>query len=148
MPTPSAEDYLERIYELIQEKGYARVIDIASSLQVRSSSVTKMLQKLDAAALVNYEKYRGITLTPRGEAIAKSVKTRHRKLEELLKMLGVDEHTVQRDVEGIEHHVSPGTLACFRDLVSFLQENPSALSAILKHRRCQRRAAEGASSQS
>ncbi|MCS6936473.1 MAG: transcriptional regulator MntR [Candidatus Bipolaricaulota bacterium] len=138
MPTPSAEDYLERIYELIQEKGYARVIDIASSLQVRSSSVTKMLQRLGAESLVNYEKYRGITLTPRGEAIAKSVKNRHRKLEELLRMLGVGERSIARDVEGVEHHVSPETLACFQDLVSFFQAHPKTLAAFLKHRRARR----------
>lgn len=146
MPTPSVEDYLERIYELIQEKGYARVIDIASSLQVRSSSVTKMLQKLGSEALLNYEKYRGITLTAHGLAIARSVKSRHRKLEELLKMLGVDEDSIARDVEDVEHHVSPGTLACFRDLVSFFQEHPQALSAFLEHRRAQRRSHDGISS--
>ena len=135
MPTPSAEDYLERIYELIQQKGYARVIDIASSLKVQSSSVTKMLQRLDSEQLVKYEKYRGITLTPQGEAIAKSVKNRHRQLEELLKILGVDEATIQKDVEGIEHHLSPRTLECLRDLVSFLHEDPHALRAFQEHRR-------------
>lgn len=135
MPTPSAEDYLERIYELIQQKGYARVIDIASSLKVRSSSVTKMLQRLDSEHLVKYEKYRGIALTPQGEAIAKSVKNRHRQLEEFLKILGVDEATIQKDVEGIEHHLSPRTLECLRDLVSFLHEDPHALQAFHKHRR-------------
>jgi Mn-dependent DtxR family transcriptional regulator len=142
MPTPSAEDYLERIYELIQQKGYARVIDIASSLKVQSSSVTKMLQKLDSESLVKYEKYRGITLTPRGEAIAQSVKNRHHKLEELLKILGVDEATIERDVEGIEHHLSPSTLACLRDLVSFLQKDPHALRAFKEHRRTHQQAAE------
>ena len=142
MPTPSAEDYLERIYELIQQKGYARVIDIASSLQVQSSSVTKMLQKLDGEHLVKYEKYRGITLTSHGEAIAKSVKSRHRKLEELLKILGVDEVTIQKDVEGIEHHLSPSTLACLRDLVSFLQEDSHALRAFKEHRRARQQATE------
>ncbi len=142
MPTPSAEDYLERIYELIKQKGYARVIDIASSLKVQSSSVTKMLQKLDGENLVKYEKYRGITLTPHGEAIARSVKNRHHKLEELLKILGVDEVTIQKDVEGIEHHLSPSTLACLRDLVSFLQEDPHALRAFQEHRRTQQQTAE------
>lgn len=139
MPTPSAEDYLERIYELIQQKGYARVIDIASSLKVQSSSVTKMLQKLDSERLVKYEKYRGIALTPQGEVIAKSVKSRHRKLEELLKILGVDEVTIQKDVEGIEHHLSPDTLACLRDLVGFLQEDPRTLQAFTEYRRSHRK---------
>ncbi len=145
MPTPSAEDYLERIYELIQQKGYARVIDIASSLKVQSSSVTKMLQRLDSEQLVKYEKYRGITLTPQGEAIAKSVKNRHRQLEELLKILGVDEATIQKDVEGIEHHLSPRTLECLRDLVSFLHEDPHALRAFQEHRRTRPPAPENSS---
>ncbi len=135
MPTPSVEDYLERIYELIQKKGYARVIDIAASLKVQSSSVTRMLQRLDSEHLVRYEKYRGITLTSKGEAIARSVKNRHRQLEELFKILGVDEATIQKDVEGIEHHLSPTTLECLRDLVSFLHEDPYALQAFQKHRR-------------
>jgi len=41
------EDYLERIYKLMEEKGYARVSDIAEGLSVHPSSVTKMIQKLD-----------------------------------------------------------------------------------------------------
>ena len=45
-PSQSAEEYLERIHELIEEKGYARVVDIASSLQVKQASVTSMVQKL------------------------------------------------------------------------------------------------------
>ena len=46
LPSQSAEDYLERIHELIEEKGYARVVDIASSLKVRQASVTSMVQRL------------------------------------------------------------------------------------------------------
>ena len=44
MPTPSMEDYIEQIYLLIEEKGYARVSDIAENLSVHPSSVTKMVQ--------------------------------------------------------------------------------------------------------
>src|SRR5271170_5378945 len=59
-PSQSAEDYLERIHALIQEKGYARVVDIASSLQVKQASVTSMVQKLAELGYLNYEKYRGL----------------------------------------------------------------------------------------
>ena len=62
-PSQTAEDYLERIHELIEEKGYARVVDIASSLAVRQASVTSMVQKLDELGYLNYEKYRGLILT-------------------------------------------------------------------------------------
>lgn len=131
MLTPSMEDYLEKIYELMNEKGYARVSDIASSLAVQPSSVTKMLQKLDENEYVSYEKYRGIVLTPRGEKMGKLMKERHAMLAEFLRMLGVAEETIQRDVEGIEHHVSPRTLESLQALVVFFHANPAALEAFM-----------------
>jgi hypothetical protein len=67
LPTPSMEDYIEQIYILIEEKGYARVSDIAEALSVHPSSVTKMVQKLDKDEYLVYEKYRGLVLTPREE---------------------------------------------------------------------------------
>jgi Mn-dependent DtxR family transcriptional regulator len=61
--TTRMEDYLEVIYELIAQKGYATTVDISSYLNVSSPSVTKMLQRLNESGHVNYEKYRGISLT-------------------------------------------------------------------------------------
>ena len=55
----AVEDYLERILELINTKGYARVVDIARSLSISQASVTNMVQRLDAEGLLKYEKYRG-----------------------------------------------------------------------------------------
>ena len=52
-------------------------------------------------------------------------------LAEFLRMLGVAEETLQKDVEGIEHHVSPKTLESLQALVVFFQDNPSALEAFL-----------------
>ena len=46
VPSQSAEDYLERILELIQQTGQARVVDIANSLNIRQASVTNMVKKL------------------------------------------------------------------------------------------------------
>ena len=66
LPSQSAEDYLERIHALIEEKGYARVVDIASSLEVKQASVTSMVQKLGELGYLNYEKYRGLILTEKG----------------------------------------------------------------------------------
>lgn len=127
MLTPSMEDYLEKIYELMKEKGYARVSDIASSLAVQPSSVTKMIQKLDEQKYVTYEKYRGIILTPRGEQLGRLMKQRHKMLEGFLRMLGVNEATIEKDVEGIEHHVSPGTLDSLQSLVLFFEDYPECL---------------------
>ena len=80
MPSQSAEDYLERIYQLIEEKGYARVLDIASSLKVKQASVTSMVQKLGDLGFLNYEKYRVLVLTDKGLKVASSIQERHETL--------------------------------------------------------------------
>lgn len=61
--TDRMEDYLEVIYELIQQKGYATTADISKYLNVSSPSVTKMVKKLDENSYLIYEKYRGLRLT-------------------------------------------------------------------------------------
>src|SRR5690606_76276 len=114
--------YLETIYHLIQEKGYARVSDIAEALELQPSSVTRMIQRLDEQDYVNYERYRGLVLTQKGETIGRQMRRRHRTLERFLRLLGVvDEDVVQRDVEGIEHHISMDTLHAIQHLVNFLE---------------------------
>ena len=57
MPTRSMEDYIEQIYLLKNTTGHARVSDLAKIMNVKPSSVTKMLQKLDRKNLLTYEKY-------------------------------------------------------------------------------------------
>ncbi len=100
------EDYLERIHELIEAKGYARVADIAQQLHIAPASVTSMVQKMAKAGLLNYERYRGLTLTPTGEAAALGIRHRHRVLSSFLTQLGVPADVVTRDVDGLEHHLS------------------------------------------
>ena len=73
----AVEDYLERILELINSKGYARVVDIATSLKISQASVTNMVQRLDAEGLLKYEKYRGLVLTTAGETLARNITRRH-----------------------------------------------------------------------
>lgn len=133
--SPSAEDYLERIFELVGRKGYARAIDIASSLRIRQSSVTKMIQRLSAQGFLNYEKYRGLTLTPKGEALARAIGGRHQTLERFFRILGVSEDVLQRDIEGIEHHISSSTLSYLRELVHFFEERPQHVRELRTHRR-------------
>jgi len=100
------EDYLERIHELIEAKGYARVADIAQQLHIAPASVTSMVQKMAKAGLLNYERYRGLTLSATGEAAALGIRHRHRVLTAFLTQLGVPADVVARDVEGLEHHLS------------------------------------------
>jgi Mn-dependent DtxR family transcriptional regulator len=124
MPTPSMEDYIEQIYLLIEEKGYARVSDIAENLSVHPSSVTKMVQKLDQEKYLIYEKYRGLVLTANGKKVGKRLVYRHELLEQMLRLIGVKEENIYQDVEGIEHHLSWNAIDRIGDLVEFFEESP------------------------
>jgi len=130
MPTPSMEDYLERIYKLIDEKGYARVSDIAEGLEVHPSSVTKMIQKLDKDEYLIYEKYRGLVLTTKGKKVGKRLVDRHQLLEEFLGLIGVQEENIYRDVEGIEHHLSWDSITRIETLVEYFRRDEARLQTL------------------
>lgn len=138
MPKPSStsiasQDYLEQIFHLIELKGYARSVDIATNLGVSQASVSAMLKRLGADGLVVYEKYRGVILTPKGSDLAQHIIKRHEVLTRLLRHFGLDEETIYRDVEGMEHHISAQTLKAFTLLANELDQNP-ALGRTLKRK--------------
>jgi Mn-dependent DtxR family transcriptional regulator len=125
----STEDHLERIQELIDQKGYARVADLASTLHLSTSAVSNMVRRLARRGFVNYERYRGFTLTATGRQVAQHVKARHQILSEFLQLLGLDPETVNREVEDIEHHLRPETLKIISQLVAFWRAEPDQLDA-------------------
>ena len=121
----AVEDYLERILELINSKGYARVVDIAAALKISQASVTNMVQRLDAEGLLKYEKYRGLILTASGESLAHKIAQRHKLLTDFLGLLGLDDRVIYNDVEGIEHHISASTLRAIEALTAQLRRRPA-----------------------
>ena len=121
--TERMEDYLEVIYELVQQKGYATTVDISSYLNVSSPSVTKMMQKLDETGYLIYEKYRGIKLTNEGIRIARNIRNRHDLLAEFFMIIGVDEETANNDAEGIEHHLHPETMKKLEEFINELKKH-------------------------
>ncbi len=105
-----AEDYVELIADLIDEKGEARGSDIALRLGVANATVVKTLRRLVEAGLVTQEPYRSIFLTGDGWKMAEDGRRKHKIVEGFLLALGVSEETARNDSEGIEHHVSEETL--------------------------------------
>lgn len=130
MPTPSMEDYIEQIYNLIDSKGYARVSDIAENLEVHPSSVTKMVQKLDKDNYLDYEKYRGFVLTDKGKKVGERLVFRHDLLEDFLEIIGVEEENIYNDVEGIEHHLSWNSIDRLGDLVKYFKDDPARVAKL------------------
>jgi Mn-dependent DtxR family transcriptional regulator len=126
----AVEDYLERILELINSKGYARVVDIAAALKISQASVTNMVQRLDADGLLKYEKYRGLILTTAGKTLASKIAHRHQLLTDFLKLLGLDDRVIYHDVEGMEHHISSSTLRAIEALTAQLRRRPALLARL------------------
>jgi Mn-dependent DtxR family transcriptional regulator len=126
----AVEDYLERILELIDSKGYARVVDIATSLKISQASVTNMVQRLDGDGLLKYEKYRGLVLTAAGETLARNITRRHQLLTDFLMLLRLDKQVIHHDVEGMEHHISPPTLRAIEALTAQLKRQPALLAKL------------------
>ena len=126
----AVEDYLEKILELIDSKGYARVADIAEGLGIAQPSVSNMMKRLDEKGLLKYEKYRGMTLTEEGETVARRIIKRHGILEDFLGLVGVDKETAYDDVEGMEHHISPQTLRAIEQIILELRGSPEMLERV------------------
>lgn len=113
----TAEDYVEAIAELTATKGAARVIDLARKFGVTHVTVNRTVARLQAAGFVNTEPYRAIFLTDKGRKMATEARERHETVVRFLRSLGIPDAIAQRDAEGIEHHVSPKTLAAFNAAV-------------------------------
>jgi DtxR family manganese transport transcriptional regulator len=109
-----AQDYVEAIADLDAAAGEARVVDLARRLGVTHVTVNRTLVRLQRAGYVNTRPYRAIFLTEAGRKLAAESKQRHETVLAFLRFLGVSQKTAEMDAEGIEHHVSPETLAAFK----------------------------------
>ena len=105
------------IAELIQVTGEARVVDMAERLGVAQTTVSKTVYRLAKKGLVTSEPYRSIFLTASGRRLAGRARKRHELVVRFLRQLGVSQPIAEADAEGIEHHVSPETLAAMDRLV-------------------------------
>ena len=108
--TETAEDYVEMIADLIEEKGEARVVDLAEAFGVTHATVNKIVARLNKEGFVTNEKYRSLFLTPQGQKMAESCKARHEIVVGFLKSIGVSARAAELDAEGVEHHISAETL--------------------------------------
>lgn len=115
--TDRMEDYLEVIYELVLQKGYATTVDISEYLNVSSPSVTSMVKKLHENEFLKYERYRGMSLTDKGNEVAIAISRRHQILAELFTMIGVPDEIANEDAEGVEHHLHAETLRKLEEFI-------------------------------
>lgn len=117
-----AEDYLEAIYIVSRDKGYARTKDVAVELNVSPSSVVEMFRKLDKMGLVRYRKYEGVVPGPEGLRIGKMIKSRHDTLKAFFIKIGVPEDIADEDACMMEHELNPRSIEQIQLLLNFIGE--------------------------
>ncbi len=117
------EDYLHIIYEIVQEKNYARIKDISLRLQVKAPTVNNMVKRLKNMDLVIFEKNSPICLTPKGQSIAKIVKNKHETFKRFFEILNLPKNIAEKDALKIEHNLNPETISKMKSFIDFLDEN-------------------------
>ena len=118
----SMAHYLQAVATLKQDKGHARVGDIAESLGVSKSGVTSMLRSLQTRGLVTHERYGCVELTTSGQRLAERTESSRRVLSMFLhEILGVEAAIANEDACMIEHLVSPEVSVELLRLTSFLR---------------------------
>ena len=112
-----AEDYVEAIWEQISTQGICRAVDLVRKFAVTHATVNNTLARLQRDGLVETAPYRPVELTARGRRLASTARKRHEIVERFLRRIGVCSDTAAIDSEGIEHHVSPETLAAMMQVL-------------------------------
>jgi len=128
-----AEDYLEAIYTLSREKGFAKVMELSEMLDVKPATVSEMLEKLSRMGYVDYKKRSHVKLTEKGIRKAMSLREKRNIVIKFLKALGVPEDVAERDACALEHVLHPETLRQLRNFVRFVESSPAINPRWLEH---------------
>ena len=116
----SAEDYLEQILMIREQRGAVRSIDIAAGLGVTKPSVSVAMKRLRENGYILMDESNLITLTPAGEKIAANIYDRHKTLARCLQLIGVPDELAHEDACKLEHDISQET---FEALVKYLEKH-------------------------
>jgi len=120
MVSENAEDYLACIYDLSLDGGAVKTNEIAAKLGLTPASVTEMTQKLAGDGYLNYEKYRGVTLTSKGLKVAERIKRKHRLLERfLVDVLGMKREQSHDEAMRLEHTVSDESVERLNQILNY-----------------------------
>ena len=113
----SAEDYLEAMLMLKEERGYIRSIDIAAKLGVTKPSVSYATKRLRENGYITTDSAGMIVLTESGLEIAERIYERHELITKLFVKIGMSPEQAREDACKIEHDLSEETFAAVRKRV-------------------------------
>lgn len=110
----SGEMYLETVLLLSEKDEHVRSLDVANHLGFSKPSVSRAVGKLKSENYINIDQQGYITLTDKGESIARKILEKRKVLKDLIMSWGVDEKTAAADACKIEHVLSDETFAAIK----------------------------------
>ena len=119
----SAEDYLEKILMLQEQKGSVRSIDIAVAMGFSKPSVSVAMTNLRENGYISMDPDGFIKLEQPGMEIAQRIYGRHRKLTAFFVALGVDPDVAAKDACKVEHDLSEET---YSKMIAFAEKAEQA----------------------
>ncbi|WP_276389216.1 metal-dependent transcriptional regulator [Eudoraea chungangensis] len=124
--TYSEENYIKAIFHLgIDGVKAVSTNSVAEQMSTKPSSVTDMMKKLSEKGLVNYKKYRGVSLTEKGRILALSIVRKHRLWEVfLVQKLDFSWDEVHEVAEQLEHINSDKLIDKLDELLNFPEYDP------------------------
>jgi Mn-dependent DtxR family transcriptional regulator len=140
----STEHYLRAILELREERGYARVVDIATRIGVTKGSVSLALGQLEQRGLVRFDPAHFPQLTAAGRRVAADVRGRYTIVQSFLHdMLGLPPERAMAEACRWEHVISHEAADRMLDLLRFVEERPQLATAVAEFRSFHRSCTQG-----
>ncbi len=113
----SSEDYMKTILILHKQKGSVRSVEVAEDMGVTKPSVCNAMKKLRKNKLIFFDEDGFIHFTEEGRVFAEKVYSKHSLLSKLLRLIGVDRDTAEKDACLMEHAISDETYECLNRFI-------------------------------
>ena len=122
--SPSLEQYIEAIADLLTRAKVCSVSDIAEQVQVSRPAASRAVRELSDQELVEHRSYGYVDLTPKGQSIAEMLTARHEVLYTFLReVLLFDEEWADQEACRLEHQVDDALVERLSELTKFLAGN-------------------------
>ena len=125
MISPTEQNYLKAIFNLVAHKGEASVKELSKLLEIKMPTVNSMVKRLAEKGFVIYESYKPIKLTAIGTKEAALIIRKHRLTEMyLVQKMGFGWQEVHSIAEQIEHIQSDPLFAKMDELLNYPKFDP------------------------
>ncbi len=114
----SLEDYMKCILVLSKKNGTVRSVDVAEKMGITKPSVSNAMKKLREQNMICVGDEGNIILTDEGRSLAEKVYGKHSLLSKLLRSVGVNKDTADKEACAMEHAISDDTFECLEEYMN------------------------------